>query len=75
MLLTIIWDTEFQRGLLVQTDFQNGKYEVLAKMLSIVQGVLLLERQTLRGDSRHEDKYYWIGNYGAQSSSVGARVH
>ena len=29
-----------------------------------IQGVLLLDRQTLRGDSRHEDKYY-IGNQGA----------
>ena len=37
-----------------------------------IQGVLLPDRQTLRGDSRHEDK---IGNHGAQTSSVGVRGH
>ena len=40
-----------------------------------VQGVLLSDRLTLRGDSRHEDKHYEIGNHGAQTSSVGARGH
>ena len=40
-----------------------------------MQGVLLPDRQTLGSDSRHEDKHYWIGNHGAQMSSVGARGH
>ena len=39
----------------------------------LIQGVLLPDRKTLRGDSRHEDKYYKIGNHGAQTSFVGAR--
>ena len=46
---------------------------VLVKWL--MQDVLLPERQTLRGDSRHEDRHYWIGNHGVQTSSVGARGH
>ena len=40
-----------------------------------IQGVLLLDRQTFRGDSRHKDKYYEIGNHGAQTSSVRVRGH
>ena len=28
----------------------------------------------MRGDSRHEDKYCWVGNHGVQTSSVGAKV-
>ena len=40
-----------------------------------IQGVLLPDRQTLWGDSTHEDKHYEIGNYGAQTSSVGGREH
>ena len=40
-----------------------------------VQGVLLPDRQTLRGDSTHKDKHYQIGNDGAQTSAVGARGH
>ena len=40
-----------------------------------IQGVLLPDRQTLRGDSRHEDKHYKIGNHGAETSSVGVRGH
>ena len=39
------------------------------------QGVLLSGRQTLRGDSIHEDKLYQIENHGVQTSSAGARGH
>ena len=40
-----------------------------------IQGVLLPDQQTLRSDSRHEDKHYKMGNHGAQTSSVEARDH
>ena len=40
-----------------------------------IQGVFLPDPQTLRGDSRHEDKHYKIGNHGAETSSVGVRGH
>ena len=43
--------------------------------LLYIQSVLLPDRQTLRGDSRHEDKHYYIGNHGAKAPSVGARGH
>ena len=37
---------------------------------------MLPDRQTLRGDSRHEDKHYKkIGNHGAQTSSARSRRH
>ena len=39
-----------------------------------IQGDSLPDQQTLRGDSGHEDNYYSMGNHGAQTSSVGARV-
>ena len=44
-------------------------------MCIYIQSVLLPDRHISRGDSRHEDKYYEIGNHGAQASSVGARGH
>ena len=37
-----------------------------------IQSDSLLDQQILRGDSGHEDKHYWIGNHGAQMSSLGA---
>ena len=37
-----------------------------------IQGVLLPDRQILRGDGKHKDKHYIIGNHGEQTSSVGA---
>ena len=40
-----------------------------------MQGALPAGRQTLRGDRRHEDKHYKIGNHGEQTSSAGARGH
>ena len=40
-----------------------------------IQGVLLPDRQRLRGDSTHEDKHYQIGNHEAQTSSVGTWGH
>ena len=40
-----------------------------------MQGVLLPDRQSLRGASRHENKHYLIGNYGAQTFFVGGRGH
>ena len=40
-----------------------------------IQGVSKGSLQNCRGDSRHEDKHYEIGNYGAKTSSVGARGH
>ena len=40
-----------------------------------MQGVLLPDRQTLQGDSRHEGKHYYMGNHGVQTSSVVARKH
>ena len=40
-----------------------------------MKGGLLPQQQTLRDDSGHEDKRYWIGNHGAQTSSVEARGH
>ena len=38
-----------------------------------IQGVPLILGQTLRGGRGHEDKHYSVSNYGAQTSSVGAR--
>ena len=40
-----------------------------------MQGVLLPDWQTLKGDSTHDDKHYQIGNHGAQTSSVGTKGH
>ena len=40
-----------------------------------IQGVLLPDLQTLRGDSRHEEKRYTTENQETQTSSVGARGH
>ena len=40
-----------------------------------IQGVLLQDRQTLRGYSRYEDKHYSTGNHGVQTSSIGAWGH
>ena len=40
-----------------------------------MQGDSLPDQQTLRGDSRHEDKHYLIGNHGAQTFFVGAKGH
>ena len=40
-----------------------------------VQDVLLPDGQTLKSDSRHEDKDQWKGNHGAQISSVGTKGH
>ena len=40
-----------------------------------IQGVLLPDRETLRGDTRHEDKHYETGNFGYHTSSVGSRGH
>ena len=37
-------------------------------------GCFLPDRQTLRGDGRHEDKHYSIGNQGAQTHSVGVTL-
>ena len=42
--------------------------------IACVQSVSLPDRQTLRGDSTHEDKHYWIGNYRGQTFSVGASM-
>ena len=42
---------------------------------SIIQRVLLQDRQTLRGDNTHEDKHHKMGNHGAQISSVRASGH
>ena len=42
---------------------------------SSIQGDSLLDQQTLRGDSGHEDKHYKIGNHDAQTPSVEARGH
>ena len=38
-----------------------------------IQGVSLILGQTLRKGRRHEDKHYPVGNYVAQTSSVGAK--
>ena len=40
-----------------------------------IQGVLLPDRQTWRGDRRHEDKQCSIREDGEQTSSVGAMDH
>ena len=40
-----------------------------------IQDVSLPDRQTLSGDSRHEDKHYKIGNHGEEMCSVGAMEH
>ena len=40
-----------------------------------IQGVLLPDRQIFRSNSIHEDKHYNLGNYGTQTSSIGAREH
>ena len=60
--------------------FEKKKNEINWKCLFInasrcvyIQGVLLPDQQTLRGDSRHEDKHYEIRNHGLQTSSVSAR--
>ena len=43
-------------------------------MHSYIQGVSLTNRQTLRGN-RNEDKCFYMGNHGEQTSSAGARGH
>ena len=40
-----------------------------------IQGDSLPDQLTLRGDSRHEDNHYEIGNHWGQTFSVGARGH
>ena len=51
----------------------SASYDVLAGVSPVfyvhIQGVLLPDRQTLRGDSRHEHKHYKIGNHEAQTST------
>ena len=40
-----------------------------------MHGVLLPDRQTLRGDSRQEDKHSLIENHWVQTTSVGTKWH
>ena len=48
---------------------------VCLHIIIYIQGDSLPDQQSLRGDSRHEDKYYLTGNHGAQTCSVGAKEH
>ena len=42
-------------------------------MYTYIQSVPLILGQTLGEDRGHEYKHYSLGNYGAQTSSVGAK--
>ena len=55
---------------LMETLYWNFKTEI-----KDIQGVLLPDRQTLRDDSRHENKHYLMGNHRTQTSSVEVRGH